>query len=77
MNNDLLPDFQKYLARRKLAPDSQIPFFAYWVGKFLRFSNALLFLFREVLTIDLHDLNKTVKAKELREVCMPEALDRK
>jgi len=25
--------------------------------------NALLFLFREVLKIDLHDLNKTVRAK--------------
>jgi hypothetical protein len=40
MNNDLLPDFQKYLAQRKLAPENQIPFFAYWVSKFLRFSNA-------------------------------------
>jgi integron integrase len=40
MNNDLLPDFQQYLAQRKLAPENQIPFFAYWVSKFLRFSNA-------------------------------------
>ena len=39
MNNDLLPDFQKYIAERKLAPESQIPFYAYWVSKFLRFSN--------------------------------------
>ena len=40
MNNDFLPDFQQYLAQRKLAPENQIPFFAYWVSKFLRFSNS-------------------------------------
>ena len=39
MNNDLLPDFQKYIAQRKLAPENQIPFYANWVSKFLRFSN--------------------------------------
>ena len=40
MNNNLLPDFQKYIAQRKLAPENQIPFYAYWVSKFLRFSNS-------------------------------------
>lgn len=39
MNNDLLPDFQKFIVVRKLAAESQIPFYAYWVSKFLRFSN--------------------------------------
>jgi hypothetical protein len=39
MNNDLLPDFQKFIAARKLAAESQILFYAYWVSKFLRFSN--------------------------------------
>jgi integron integrase len=39
MNNDLLPDFQKYLTERKMAAESQILFYAYWVSKFLRFSN--------------------------------------
>ena len=40
MNNNLLPDFQKYIAERRLAAESQIPFYAYWVSKFLRFSNS-------------------------------------
>jgi integron integrase len=39
MNNNLLPDFQKYIAERKLAPENQIPFYAYWVSKFITFSN--------------------------------------
>lgn len=39
MINDLLPDFQKYIAQRKLAPENQIPFYANWASKFLRFSN--------------------------------------
>jgi len=40
MNNNLLPDFQKYIAQRNLAPENQIHFYAYWVSKFLRFSNS-------------------------------------
>jgi integron integrase len=40
MTNNLLPEFQKFVAQRKLAPDNQIPFYAHWVSKFLRFSNA-------------------------------------
>jgi hypothetical protein len=38
MNNDLLPDFQKFITERKLAAENQIPFYAYWVSRFLRFS---------------------------------------
>jgi integron integrase len=37
---DILPEFQKFIAQHKLAPANQIPFHAYWVSKFLRFSNA-------------------------------------
>ena len=37
--NNILPEFQKFIVRRKLAPESQAPFYAHWVGKFLRFSN--------------------------------------
>jgi integron integrase len=37
--NNILPEFQKFIAERKLAPENQIPFYANWVGKFLRFSN--------------------------------------
>ena len=38
--NNILPEFQEFIAERKLAPESQIPFYAYWVSKFLRFSNS-------------------------------------
>jgi len=37
--NDILPEFQKFISQRKLVPENQILFYAYWVSKFLRFSN--------------------------------------
>jgi hypothetical protein len=33
--NELLPEFQKFLLERKLAPEKNISFFAYWVSRFL------------------------------------------
>ncbi|MDP2854730.1 MAG: hypothetical protein Q8O28_10875 [Smithellaceae bacterium] len=36
-----LQEFQKFIAERKLAPENQVPFFANWASKFIRFSNAL------------------------------------
>ena len=35
----VLPEFQKYITERKLAPENQIPFYAGWASKFIRFSN--------------------------------------
>ena len=32
-----LPDFQKYLLERRLAPEKNVPFLAYWVSRFLNF----------------------------------------
>ena len=37
--NNILPEFQEFIVQRKLAPENQAPFYAYWVSKFLRFSN--------------------------------------
>jgi len=37
--NYILPEFQKFVTQHKLAPESQIPFYARWASKFLRFSN--------------------------------------
>ena len=34
-----LPEFQNFLLSRKLAPENNVPFYAYWVSKFLAFSN--------------------------------------
>ena len=36
--NNLLPEFQKFLLDRKLAPEKNIPFLAYWVSRFLGFA---------------------------------------
>ncbi|MBN1665323.1 MAG: hypothetical protein JW943_17140 [Deltaproteobacteria bacterium] len=36
---DILPEFQKFISERKLAPENQIRFYALWVSRFLRFSN--------------------------------------
>lgn len=35
---EFLPEFQKFLLERKLAPEKNIRFFAYWVSRFLEFS---------------------------------------
>lgn len=32
---DTLPEFQKYLLERSLAPEKNAPFLAYWVSRFL------------------------------------------
>ena len=37
--SDILPEFQKFIIQRKLAPENQVPFYARWVSRFLRFSN--------------------------------------
>jgi len=37
--NRILPQFQKFMIDRKLAPENQIPFYAGWASKFIRFSN--------------------------------------
>ena len=34
----ILPDFQKFLRERKLAPEKHIPFHAHWVSLFLSFA---------------------------------------
>ena len=35
----ILPEFQDFLATRKLVPEGKTRFFAYWVSRFLRFLN--------------------------------------
>jgi integron integrase len=39
MENNLLPDFQKFLVSRGFVPAKNVPFYANWVSKFLAFSN--------------------------------------
>ena len=40
MTDEVLPEFQNFLITRKLVPDRYTKFYAYWVSKFLAFSNA-------------------------------------
>lgn len=35
---ETLPEFQKFLLERKLVPEKNVTFFAYWVGRFLDFA---------------------------------------
>ena len=35
--NEELQDFQKFLLERRLAPEKNVPFLAYWVSRFLAF----------------------------------------
>jgi integron integrase len=39
MENNILPDFQKFLLSRGFAPAKNVPFYANWVSKFIAFSN--------------------------------------
>ena len=34
----ILPEFQKFLLERKLVPEKNVTFFAYWVSRFLDFA---------------------------------------
>ncbi|MDI6777129.1 MAG: phage integrase N-terminal SAM-like domain-containing protein [Syntrophales bacterium] len=36
---EILPDFQKFLVERKLAPEGQVSFYTLWASRFLSFSN--------------------------------------
>jgi len=38
-NKRVLPDFQAFLSSYKLAPENNIPFYAYWASRFLAFCN--------------------------------------
>jgi hypothetical protein len=35
MENNILPDFQKFLLSRGFAPPKNVPFYANWVRKFI------------------------------------------
>nr|CBX27418.1 unknown protein [uncultured Desulfobacterium sp.] len=35
--NNILPDFQKHILDNKLVPENQVPFYDYWVNKFISF----------------------------------------
>jgi hypothetical protein len=37
-NKNILPEFQKFLIERQLAPEKNVPFLAYWVSRFLGFA---------------------------------------
>ncbi len=37
--NNLLPEFQEYLISRKLVPEKNVQFYAYWASKFISFCN--------------------------------------
>ncbi len=39
MNNDLLPEYQKYLRAKSLVQEKYITYYAHWASKFLSFSN--------------------------------------
>ncbi len=36
-NQEVLPEFQKYLLEKQLAPEKNIPYLAFWVSRFMTF----------------------------------------
>ena len=62
---EILPEFQKFLLERKLVPDKNTPFYAYWVSRFLDFvrkrdlsvtgyQESLVLEFLDILRSDKH-----------------------
>jgi integron integrase len=61
---NLLPEFQKYLLEKKLAPEKNIPFCAYWVSRFLdyaRKNNLSVMDYDEVAILKFFDSLKSDK----------------
>jgi hypothetical protein len=48
MARDVLPKFQKYLLSRQIVPEKNVSFHAWWVSKYLSFSNRHEDLTREL-----------------------------
>ena len=47
---ETLPEFQKYLLERKLVPEKNVPYFAYWVSRFLDFARK-----RDISATEYHE----------------------
>jgi len=63
--DQILPQFQKFLAERKLAAENQIPFYAGWASKFIRFSNGRQSTPPELkIQLFLDDLRKNLKIQD-------------
>jgi hypothetical protein len=57
--------FKNFLIERKLAPENQITFYANWVSKFIRFSNATIDKSNHLkLQIFIDDLKKDRKLQD-------------
>jgi integron integrase len=65
ITKEILPEFQKFLLERKLVPDKNTPFYAYWVSRFLDFvrkrdlsvtgyQESLVLEFLDILRSDKH-----------------------
>jgi hypothetical protein len=51
MPSELLPEFQGYLLSRGFAEEKKVSFYAWWVSKYLSFSNRHQDLSREIQTV--------------------------
>lgn len=63
----LLPEFQKFLLERKLVPEKNIPYFAYWISRFLAFAqtrNIPASEYREQAVIEFLDILRVDNRKD-------------
>ena len=57
-----LPEFQKFLLERNLVPEKNVPYFAYWVSRFLAFArkrDISAAEYRETVAIEFLDMLRT------------------
>lgn len=56
--NSILEEFQTFLRGRGIVAEKKVPFYAFWVGRFLAFSNE-----HDELPLDLLDVGHMPGAK--------------
>jgi len=61
-NKNILPEFQKFLIERKLAPEKNVPFLAYWVSRFLGFTRRLEYPATEYNETIVQEFIETLRA---------------
>ncbi len=62
VNKNILPEFQKFLIERKLAPEKNVPFLAYWVSRFLGFIRRLEYPATEYNETIVQEFIETLRA---------------
>jgi hypothetical protein len=71
--DDKLPEFQKYLLEKNLAPAKNVPFYAHWVSRFLDYARRNEFSaleYQEVAVLGFLDSLKNDACPAFHRICL-------